>query len=98
MKRCVLIQKNCIYFSSWLKKGYSIFCSLGREVHISHLALSMYGSVLLKSSGNGVIINTDHTAELDADLIESWNILEISGSLRGEVCPDGNRILEIIYK
>lgn len=63
MKGKEFINRSCLYFSSWSKKGYSIFIGLGREVHISRLALSMYKNVLLKSVPHGVIVNTDREAE-----------------------------------
>lgn len=86
MRRTTL-QRGCLYFSSWSKKGYSIFCSIGREVRISRLALSMYENILLKSSRNGVIVNTDRTAELCPILPEFSGIEKTAGTTGGEVCP-----------
>ena len=88
MKYKILLKKCCLYFSCWSKKGYSIFVGLGREVHISRLALHMYKSVLLKSTGNGVIVNTDHAADWEMMLLDPvymWKIMGIS--LKGEVYP-----------
>lgn len=88
MKYELLIQNGCLYFSGWSKKGYSIFAGLGREVRISRLALHMYGNVLLKSSSNGVIINTDSIADFYMDLIKFIYVREIIGcTARGEVRP-----------
>lgn len=88
MKGKEFINRNCLYFSSWSKKGYSIFIGLGREVHISRLALSMYKNVLLKSVPHGVIVNTDREAENVIRMIllnVLWKITEI---FEGEVCPE----------
>lgn len=85
--RRITLQRCCLYFSSWSKKGYSIFCSIGCEVRISRLALSMYENILLKSSRNGVIVNTDHTVELYAVLLELGQLKKTTGENRGEVCP-----------
>lgn len=88
MKCKNLIQRCCLYFSRWNKKGYSIFISLGREVRISRLALHMYENVLLKSSGNGVIVNMDNTVVLDIEPVESFYTNQVIVSIRGEVCPN----------
>ncbi len=85
--RRITLQRCCLYFSGWSKKGYSIFCSIGREVRISRLALSMYENILLKSSRNGVIVNTAHTVELCPVLLELWGMEKTSGETGGEVCP-----------
>lgn len=85
--RRITFQRYCLYFSSWSKKGYSIFCSIGREVRISRLALSMYENILLKSSRNGVIVNTDQTTEQYLVLLELCNMRKTTGQIRGEVCP-----------
>lgn len=85
--RRIKLKRCCLYFSNWSKKGYSIFCSIGREVRISRLALSMYENILLKSSGNGVIVNTAHTVELNPELLEFCGIKITSGENKGEVCP-----------
>lgn len=93
--RRITLQRCCLYFFSWSQKGYSIFCSIGREVRISRLALSMYENILLKSSHNGVIVNTAHTVELCTALLEICGIERISGEIGGEVCPvASDRIIE----
>lgn len=98
MKSQILKQRYCLYFSGWNKKGYSIFIGLGREVRISRLALHMYKNVLLKSSGNGVIVNTDKTAILNIEPIESFYTNQIISSIiRGEVCPDVTGKIKKIY-
>lgn len=95
--RRITLQRCCLYFSSWSKKGYSIFCSIGREVRISRLALSMYENILLKSSHNGVIVNTAQTVELCPVLLELCGIEKISGEIRGEVClTDSDRTIKIV--
>lgn len=92
MKYREVIHRKCLIFSCWSKKGYSIFAGLGREIRIARLALHMYDSVLLKSASNGVIINTDRMPE-EVFRMKLWNnILEMTGSHKGEVCPDGCRI------
>lgn len=86
------IHQNCLHFSCWSKKGYSIFAGLGREVRISRLATSMYENVLLKSASHGVIINTDASSE--AILLAVWTreCEEFDSRRRGEVCPDDSSI------
>lgn len=93
MKYREVIHRQCLIFSCWSKKGYSIFAGLGREIRIARLALHMYDSVLLKSASNGVIVNTDCMTDV-AFRVKLWNnILKITGSPKGEVCPDGYRIV-----
>lgn len=92
MKYSEVIHRQCLIFSCWSKKGYSIFAGLGREIRIARLALHMYDSVLLKSASNGVIINADHKTD-DVVRVKLWDqILEMTGSHKGEVCPDGYQI------
>lgn len=86
------IPQNCLYFSCWSKKGYSIFAGLGREIRISRLATSMYENVLLKSALHGLIINTDSTSEVIPLLVQIVASRKFDGKNKGEVCANYSSI------
>lgn len=88
MKRKLFLNRHCLYFSHWSKKGYSIFAGLGCEVRISQLAIHMYENVLLKAASNGVIINEDQKAEITTKLMYLQQSLLLNLWM-GRVCPDG---------
>ena len=88
MKYRIFTTHDCLYFSHWSNKGYSIFIGLGREVRIAHLSVDMYESVLLKSAPKGVIVNTDGTAEMVEPVVFPEDIRPIRMNHKGEVCPD----------
>lgn len=95
MKYTNILNQEYLYFSAWCKKGYSIFCSLGREVKIARLAIHMYQSVLLKCSLKGlIIVNTDHTIPLFLLLTELSGGEEVIKLAQGEVCPDRSNIIQ----
>lgn len=88
MKYTEVMRRYFLYFSSWKKKGYSIFAGLGREVRISRLSIHMYGNVLLKSASKGVIINMDKVEDilLICPAISKENLLSFIVKQRREVC------------
>ncbi len=92
------IPQNCLYFSCWSKKGYSIFAGLGREIRISRLATSMYENVLLKSALHGLIINTDSTSEVIPLLVQIVASRKFDGKNKGEVCANYSSINKIYQK
>lgn len=92
MKSGNIKERQYLYFSSWSKKGYSIFISLGREVRISRLSLHMYGSVLLKSSAKGLIINTAEISDYVELPLENGEEKRVIRTVEGEICPDSSKI------
>ena len=95
MKYRINIFNGCLHFSSWSKKGYSVFCSLRREVKISRLATDMYRSVLLKSSRKGlIIVNTDQVNRYFISFLTWIGCFEGMIQSEEEVCPEGWRLFE----
>lgn len=86
MKYTEIMRRYFLYFSSWKKKGYSIFAGLGREVRISRLSIHMYGNVLLKSASKGVIINIDKVEDivLICPAVSKGNLLDFIVKQRKE--------------
>ncbi len=97
MKRNEVIDRIYLYFSSWSKKGYAIFASLGQEIRISRLALHMYVTVMLKSSIKGLLVNMDQVTKVIVSFMELKVNKWIRWRVEGEVCPDANPIF-IIWK
>ncbi len=95
MKRNEVIDRIYLYFSSWSKKGYAIFASLGQEVRISRLALHMYVTVMLKSSIKGLLVNMDQVTKMIVSFMELKVNKWIRWRVEGEVCPDTNPIFII---
>lgn len=88
MKYTEIMRRHFLYFSSWKKKGYSIFAGLGREVRISRLSVPMYRNVLLKSASNGVIVNMDNVKEVLSvcPALSKENLLSFIVRQMGKVC------------
>ncbi|MDE7374238.1 MAG: hypothetical protein K2M86_02765 [Odoribacter sp.] len=79
-----------LYFSRWSRKGYAVFSSLGRQIKIARLALRMYATVLLKSAGKGVIINTDHVLQVFFTVLKREMLEAVCGKTRRIVYPGVN--------
>lgn len=56
MRSCTIKTGVKLCFSRWNRKGYAIFASLGREVHIGRLAIQICEMSLRKASRKGVIV------------------------------------------
>lgn len=95
MRFGTITKQKYLYFSSWSKKGYSIFISLGREVRISRLSLHMYGSVLLKSSAKGLIVSTAEISDYVELPLETESGKRVIRNAEGEICPDNNKIQDL---
>lgn len=54
--RYIIPSLKIVRFSRWNRKGYAIFASLGKQIRITALALSICDRALEKSSGKGGII------------------------------------------
>lgn len=90
MKAKLCLSRNILYFSRWCRKGYAIFAALGKEVHISALAISICMKSLQKSARKGVIVNmaTCWQKEIFKIFAVQQKVEYIISGLRaGEVCP-----------
>ena len=54
-RKCHIARK--LYFCRWSRKGYAVFASLGREVHIGQLALHVCAMSLKKAARKGLVID-----------------------------------------